>query len=786
MLFLQQAQALTIENLGGVTGTVIDKELQQPIPYASVTIKLKSDDTTVTGVVTDENGTFQIKNLEDNQYFLEVQFVGYSTFTKDFSISKGNRNIQFGTISLVENVTQLDDVELVAERSTIEQKIDRKVVNIGKDLTTAGASAADIMNNIPSVNLDQDGNLSLRGNQNVRVMVDGKLSNIPVAQLLKQLPSSAIKSIELITNPSAKYNPEGMSGIINIVLHKNANIGFNGTINAGVTQAIKTKFNGNIDLNYRNGKFNLYGNYGSNFGKYVNNGHIYRIDENSEQFFDFLNDNTSHLFKAGLDFYLNDNNTISFFTNQNIFDGKGNGNTQLLYYNDAANNYSQSFFNDNNNNSGQYNFDFKHNFKKEGHNLELEIDYNDFSSDENADFVFTGESGIPNYEDFVTTERDQTTINLDYVNPLNEKTKLELGTEARLYETNVDYNSTGFSYNANGELAPTPSTIFNYKMDIYSGYITYGQNFEKWSYQAGARVENVSVKADTNTVRAFTDKYTQIYPSAFVSYKPSDKNTYQVSFSRRVDRPGLQQVNPIREWSTPRISSYGNPELKPQFTNSIDLNYTRRLKAGSITGGIFYRQINDVINRAVLIDPLDENRQILTFDNFDDNNSYGIEISSNYKPLNWWNLNASLDFFSQEQKGLVGTEYVEVNNNAFNLRLNNNLTVTKKLTFSIFAFYRGPNKGLQFEPKAMYFINSGARYSFAEGKGTFSLNFNDVFNTMRFAFDASRPYPQTGEFNWESQSVYAGVSYRFGSGKNRALRRKNRDNNEKQGSSGIF
>tara|TARA_R110000796_G_scaffold104102_1_gene213813 strand:+ start:198087 stop:200537 length:2451 start_codon:yes stop_codon:yes gene_type:complete len=793
---------LSEEAIGSITGKIIDKTLEEPVAYAAIVIKSQDGSTIITGGITQENGSFEVKNIPEGIITFEVQFIGYKTYSRQVTISKDKRKVDLGVIILEDETQELSGVDVVAERTTIEQKIDRKVINVGKDLTTAGATAADIMNNLPSVNVDQQtGDLSLRGNSNVRVMVDGKLSNVPVAQLLRQIPSTSIKSIELITNPSAKYNPEGMSGIINIVLHKNANNGFNGTINTGLTVGEEAKFNSSIDLNYRNGKFNLYGNYGNNIGKYVNDGHIYRVDENSEQLFNFLNNNKSHLYKVGIDFYLNDYNTISFFTNQNSFNGKGQGLTDILYYNDASKNSNQIFNNFQDNLSEQYNFDYKLKFKKEGHSLELEADYNQFNEDEEAKFASGGNISFPNYTDNVDTNRKQTIINLDYVNPLDSISKLELGVEGRVFETKVDYASTGLSYNNSGNLVPTPDTDFVYGMDIYSAYATFGQNYKKWSYQAGLRVENVEVKADTNTVRAFTDKYTQLYPSAFLTYSPSEKNQYQLSVSRRVDRPGLQQVNPIREWSTPLISSFGNPSLVPQFTNSYELNYTRRLEKGSITTGIFYRQIKDEINRAVYVDRLDLNKLILTFDNFDNTSAYGMELSLNYKPLKWWNINGSFDIFSQTQRGITESlltdnssatlddiviEKVQVENTAWNLRMNNSLKATKNLTFQVFGFYRGKNQGIQLTAKPMYFVNTGARYSFAEGKGTFSLNFNDVFNTMRFAFEGDRPFVQNGQFNWESRTVYAGLSYMFGSSKNRAAQRKNRDSNTKENGGGIL
>ncbi|MBL7472729.1 TonB-dependent receptor domain-containing protein [Robertkochia sediminum] len=791
--------------IGIVSGKVIDQNAKNPIPYASVVIKSASDKSVLTGGITNEDGSFEIKKIEDGTHIFEIQFIGYTTYTKTITINRGNRRINMGTISLEENVTELEGVDVVAERSTIEQKIDRKVINIGKDLTTQGATAAEIMNNIPSVNVDQQtGALSLRGNSNVRVMVDGKLSNVPVAQLLRQIPSTSIKKIELITNPSAKYNPEGMSGLINIVLHKNANIGFNGNANIGLGYEIEAKFNGSLDLNYRQGKFNFYGSYGNNTSKNVNIGQIERLDDpasslNEQQFqyFYFLNNNKSNLYKFGLDFYLNEKNTISMFTNQNTFDGLGNADTDVVNSQDPGLNSTQLATFDDYNRTEQYNFVYKRDFAKEGHNLILEADYSNFDNTQDADFRTRGFSLVPDYMDFVGTQRDQSIVNLDYVNPLSEKSKLELGLESRIFETEVDYASTGFSFDGNGNLIPTPSTNFIYGMDIYSAYATFGQNFGKWSYQVGARVEDVSVIADTNGERTFTDDYFQVYPSAFVRFAPSEKNQYQVSYSRRVDRPGLQQVNPVREWSTPQLSSFGNQSLLPQFTNSFEVNYTHRMeKLGSISFGGFFRQINDEINRAVFVDRTDLTKQILTYENFADTEAYGVEINTNLNLTKWWSVNLSSEFFSQTQRGLterldpsivnptpddITTDAIQVENNILNLRMNNSFKATKKLSFNVFGLYRGRSATLQIEQRPLYFVNLGARHTFAQGKGSVSLNFNDIFNTAQWGFDTDRPYPQEGHFNWESRTIFVGMSYQFGSGKNRALRRKQRDSNTKSG-----
>ncbi|HEA29041.1 MAG TPA: TonB-dependent receptor [Leeuwenhoekiella sp.] len=792
------AQPAKTEATGSVIGKVIDKDLDEPIPYASVSINTAQD--VLSGTVTTDSGEFEITGLPDGNYTLKIQFMGYESFSKTIAINKAHRSLQLGIIPLKTLTAELDAVNIVAERTTIEQRIDRKVINVGKDLTTSGATASDIMNNVPSVSVDQQtGALSLRGNSNVQVMVDGKLSNIPPAQLLKQIPSTSIKKIELITNPSAKYNPDGMSGIINIVLYKSANIGFNGDISTGLSYDENPVFNSGINLNYRNGKLNVYTNYSNNFGKYHNPGNIYRPDENSDQILDFLSDEKSHLIKAGIDYYINDHHTLSFFVNRNSYNGFDEGNVDIIYP-DASRNLFQLFVNESANHSEQYNLDYKINFKKEDHSLELEIDQNNYKDGVTSSFDFSGRTPLRDYIDLIGTQRQRSTISLDYVNPLHDDAKLEFGAQAILFSTDVGYSSTGFSFNASGNLVPTRSTAFNYDRDIYALYATYGKNYEKWSYQMGIRAEQAEVVADTNAISAFKNDYLEFYPSAYVTFNPSEKNQYQVSYSRRVDRPGINQVNPIRKFSTPLITQYGNTDLTPQFTNSFEANYTRKLEKGSITGGIFYRVIEDQLNQAFFIDRFNLDRVILTYDNFDNTSSYGLELSSNYKPTAWWDFNASFDLYHQSQTGIseelnpnieqptaADIRLVErtIENTVYNVRMSNNFKLGEKLTLSAFGMYRGLNKGLQFTSKPMFMVNTGLRYEMWDGAGTVSLNYNDILNTMRSRFTGNYPYTQEGQFEWESNTIYLGINYRFGKTNFKAKKRKQRENNE-QSAGGVF
>ncbi|MCC1485131.1 outer membrane beta-barrel family protein [Winogradskyella immobilis] len=792
---------------GSISGRVMDAELNQPLPYVNVVIKDNAGKI-ITGGITSEDGKFKIEKVPEGTVSVEIQYIGYKTIAKSVTLAKGNYNPNIGDIMLTEDAESLDEVTVVAEVSTIQQKVDRKVINVGKDLTTSGPTASDIMNNIPSVNVDQQtGAIALRGNQNVQVMVDGKLSNIPAAQLLKQIPSTSIKQIELITNPSAKYNPEGMSGIINIILHKNTMVGFNGNFNVGLTREIEPKFNSSLDLNYRSGKFNFYGSYGNNISDNIQTVDLEQIDTGLNQSLNVLDDQNSHLFKVGVDYYINDKNTVSFFTNQNIFDGGAGVNTLLTFDNAPNNNQNQFINNENSNDSQQYNFNYKLDFDDEGHNIELEVDHNIFDSSIFSDNLFSGANTRPNFEENTGIDRNRTTINLDYVNPLSDKAKLELGLQARLFENTINYNSDARVRNEFGDFIPT-STAFDYTRDIFSAYASYGKALDKWSYQLGLRAEFVDVNAlaiDTDLINnsatdfPFENDYFQIYPSAFLTYNPSEKNSYQFSFSRRVDRPGVGQVNPIPEFNTALISQFGNPELEPQFTNSVEVNYTRKLKKGSLTGGVFYRLIEDEINQGVFVDRsnLGSGRVILTNDNFDNTSAYGIEISSNYRPTKWWSINASFDLFARQQTGIAETldqsitnptiddisiNETEVDNIIYNFRVFNNFRVNKSLSLSAFALYRGPDTGLNFEIDPIYFVNLGLRYNFLQDdRATFSLNFNNVFDTQEISIESRRPFRQNVEVDREFSTIFAGLSYRFGGGKYRAKSRKRRDNDEKSG-----
>ncbi|CAM1341391.1 TonB-dependent receptor domain-containing protein [Tenacibaculum aestuarii] len=787
---------------GIISGKVVDQTTKQPLPYVNIIIK-DAAKKIVTGGITDDAGLFSIKNIPEGNSFVEVQFIGYKTFSKPVSVSNKSNKIDLGVISLEEDSTTLDEVEVRAETSSVTQKVDRKVINVGKDLTSAGATASELLNNVQSVSVDsQSGNISLRGNENVRVLVDGKPTNIPASELLKQIPSSSIKSVELITNPSAKYNPEGMSGIINIILNKNANMGFNGSINTGVEAGHFVRYNASTNMNYKTGKVNFFGNYGYNGGERYNFGYVNRPGTNYQDFV-FTNDNESHLFKIGADIYLDDKNTLSLYTTQNWFTSDASGRAIITDNNGDLIEHSPNTQNNENHNQA-YNVNYKHEFAKEGHNIEFEANYSKNNAPNYLNNYFL-EGTQPDYFNDINNDRKSILVNLDYTNPISKNGKLELGLEYRVNSTdNINLTNQQIvleDINGNKTYRDVGDSYFTYDRDIYSAYVNYGHQFGKLSMQLGARFEQYKIEGNFTGLDVngdvkndkVTDDIFSVYPSAFFTYNPNEADQFQLSYSKRVDRPGIQQVNPIREWSTPLITSVGNPDLVPQFTNSVEFNYTRKIKGGSITLGSFYRNITDVINRATYMDSLDETntKQILTFANFDDTDAYGLEFSVNYKIAKWWRANASMDYYSQKQFGSTdfsdpNAPTLEVKTDIFNARISNSFTVSKKLRLQLFAMYRGPREDIQWDVDPMKMVNIGANYTILKGKGNINLRVNDIFNDMRFKFNSERPFVQNGRFKWESRTAYIGFNYNFGGGKNKARARKQRDNNENQGGGGFL
>lgn len=770
------------KQMGSITGNVKDGESNKPLPFVTVSLKITDSLNFLTGQITNEEGVFDLSDIPFGSYIIDFQFVGFKKVIKEVSIITKDK-VNLGEIVMLDDVEILNEVEVTTERSTIEQKVDRRVINIGKDLATVGPTAADLMVNLPSINVDQNGTISMRGNDNVIVLVDGKPTNQSASQLLQQIPSGSIKSIELITNPSAKYVPEGMSGIINIILHKRSNLGFNGIVTGGLTIGHKLRNNSSVDLNYKAGNANFFLNYANTDGPLPTEGTINRTEEPSDEKWFALNDRTSHLIKAGLDVDISQKTTVSFYSIFNAFQNGAFRSTDIIFPNAGLENFGQEYRSEVDNSTTTFNFDIKN---KLGSNstLEFEVDFSQLNGDERADFEFYGTAfAIDQAAEQISTHRKNSTINLDYETNFSSNIKLEVGLEARLQNVDNLYNTSNPNF-----LGGT----YDLNRDIYSAYVNYSQKIDKWSYQIGARFEAFDQQSlfneNGNDPAQFNDLIRTIYPSAFLSYIPNpetQRDAFNFIVSRRVDRPNLNQLNPMRAWSSARITNVGNPSLFPQFTNSAEVNYTRQFKKGSVTAGIFYRKIFDEITRFGFNDPSNPSNILFSYENYQNNNAFGVEFSSNIQITDKWSLNSSFDLYSQTQKGVAQDVFREVRNVIYNFRMNHSYKINKNLILQLIGLYRGANTNLQYRMLSFYFLNAGARYQVFKGKGTLSLTVNDFFHTQRFAFKGERPVVQNGNYQWDSQTFFVGYTHNFGKGKKQKPKRRMRDNNEKK-SSGEF
>ncbi|WP_440121238.1 TonB-dependent receptor domain-containing protein [Tenacibaculum sp. Ill] len=767
-----------------LTGIVLDKKNNQPLPFVTITCKNTSNQI-LTGSISDEKGNFKIEKLPKESLLLTFQFIGYKTFEKKVDLKEHSK---IETVFLEENTTQLDEVEIQGETSTIIQKIDRKVINVGNDLTAAGATSLEMLENIPSVDINQlSGTISLRGNENVRVLVNGKPSNINTAQLLKQIPSNSVKSVEIITNPSAKHTPEGMSGIINLILKKNTKIGFNGSLITGIKQSRNTRPDITLTTNYKTGITNFYLNYNTSWGDYETFNDLERNDINLTQDFDFLNNSKNHNIKFGVDIDVTSKSILSMYTSLN-FDNNSLATNTLIHENNSLV-FNNKSFSDYNQKDKTYNIDYVYNFDDKGQNLEVEFNH---SITKNPEETINKELVNPNSKEYNYTNDIKDTrklwlLNIDYIKPIKSG-KLEFGVEFRKQDFYNLILTDREHINDSASLELVGNTTLNYDKGIYSGYLNFNKEFKKISIQAGIRLEQFNLDAlFSNTQQGNTSLKNNLfswYPSASVLYSFTEKDKLQFAYSRRIDRPSAYQVTPIQEWFSPLTISKGNLNLQPQFTNSLELNYTKTITKGYVSFGTFYRRTNNKIGRLLQQDEQNPDRIITSFTNYDYADSYGVELSASLKPIKWWTLNPSFETYIQDSQGVLNGNFETVKNTLVKGRISNSFKASKKLSFQLSCIFRGKSENIQYTVQPYTMINAAARLKIINGKGSITLRGTDIFNNVNFDYRSNNPFMQKGKYTLENNSVYLGFSYNFGSGKNKSKSRKYRDSNESQG--GMF
>ncbi|SEW38507.1 outer membrane beta-barrel family protein [Chitinophaga arvensicola] len=803
--------------IGHLYGKLVDAKTGKGIEYASVTLLRQKDSSLVTGMLTKSNGDFSLENLPFGPVILRVNFMGYTSMQKKVLITPQTTDQDLGNIKMQQNVKTLQSVEITGQKSAFAMGIDKKIFNVDRNLSSVGGTAQDVLKSVPSVNVDLDGNVTVR-NASPNIFVDGKPSTLT----LDQIPADAIESIELVTNPSAKYDAEGMSGILNIVLKKNRKAGFNGAVNAGIGTG--NKYNGGGNINIRQGKFNVFANYNINANQNWADGTTsrsnFRNGTKSDTSYLFQNSNSTSkpLFqfgRFGLDYMLDNRNTISL--SQNIVAGDFKNNEDLLStFSDKTHAVTGLSNRLNNNDFSFRNYttalSFKHTFAKPNQEWTADVNYNKSNNSRNGDYITQAQNalGQPLGQSLLqnnTTSGKTTfvTFQTDYTNPIGKNGKLEVGAKATLRDYTSLYNvydkdtiSGAFVNN------PLLSNNYKYNEEIYAGYANFANTIGNFGYQAGLRVEQyVYAGENGGTKYKPTKAVPGLYPSLFLSQKLKHDQELQLNYSRRVNRPNFFQLIPYRDYSDPQNQREGNPNLKPEYTNSFEFSYVKNWGNNNFLGSVYFRNTNNMIS--TISTPIGADTLLTQFINANRSNSYGAELTMKNQIVKGWDLTSNVNFYQTDMK--VNANGQNYDNNGFSwfAKINSETKLPANFTVQVNATYQAPTIALPASSggggrggggggfnqipssalgtiKGFSTVDVAVKKDFLKSKAaSVTLSLSDIFNTRQYELNQASPeFAQDYIRKRESRVLKLNFSYRFGKFDASLFKKKKRDSGNDQ------
>lgn len=776
---------LLMAQSGTITGLIID-ESETPIEFATVSIFNQEDSTLVSGGISNGQGIYKIEKVPHGKFYIKYSFIGLTDFYKE-NIILEKRELKIPTVTLSANEKVLKEMVITGNKEVFKTEIDKRIFDVSESTLAEGGSAVDILETIPSVSVDIDGNIEFRGSGGVIILIDGRpsgLSGEDRNSILSEIPASAIESIEFITNPSSKYDAEGMAGIINIKLKKNKLIGYNG--NTSVSVGTRDKYNASLGLNFRNEKFNVFANYSYRYEDKLRDGFNNRVNDLSgERIFlnqdrDGLNNSQSHILRTGADFFLNDNNTIGFAITYNNSDNKRredlffetlNQNQTLLTAFDRNN----IRYNDRQTLEGvvSYNKTFK---EQKGRELSASISLSKNTRDDlyelREELNFPIEEMGLQQNNLRETFQDIIVAQVDYVHPINKKSKVETGLKTTIRDLDGDFVFDEFDEITGGfEENLLLRNTFGFQEQVHAAYGNFGQQIDKFGYQVGLRAEQTFMSTEQRTTsEKFTNNYFDLFPSVFVTYNLKSKNQLQLNYSKRINRPSAYALNPFIDFSDPLNLSAGNPKLRPEYTDAYEGSYLRTWEKFFLTSSLYYRKTNDVIQRVTFVDA--NNVALRTRENIASRENYGFEFIARNTINNWWNVTTTLNLY---RNVIIGDVPGTFNNDNFTWSLNvmTNASIPKIAQIQVMGSYMGPRATAQGLIKPIYFMNIGLKREILNDKGTISVNLTDVFNTRRFRMDVEGPgFEQEMLWNWETQVLTATFTYKFGNLQTKESRQK--------------
>jgi outer membrane receptor protein involved in Fe transport len=731
-----------------INGSVIDGNTKI-IESATITL-LRAKDSSIAKIgASDKAGNFSFENIADGKYLVSITAVAHQTAYSDlFEVNAANSSITLKTIRLVPQSKSLGTVTVTAKKPLIEQKAGMTVLNVEASPTNTGLNALELLEKSPGVTVDNDGNISLKGKQGVLVLIDGKptyMSAADLAAFLKNMQSSNLEQIEIMTNPPAKYDAAGNSGIINIKTKKGNIKGMNGTANLGYTQGYYARYNGGANINYRNNKLNLFGGFNGGTYEGYNNMTIerkfYETDKtlagSGDQFSNRHFKGNYQSAKAGMDYYFSKKDVAGFVVN-GFFGDNHQPQQTISNVRDAAGDILYKLGSIANNSSIYTNIsangNYKHTFDSTGRELSADIDYAYYNNKGNNNLI-TQSYDANNVKDgspvslagHIPSHINIYSGKLDYVHPFRNGIKLETGLKTSYVQT--DNQVTYLRDNGTGWMQDDRSNHFIYKENINAIYAIFSKKMKKWDLTAGLRLENTIAKGhQLKNDSSFKRNYTNLFPNVGLGYSVNDKNQINFSYSRRVSRPDYEDLNPFIYFIDSLTYGQGNPYLLPQFTNNFELSHTYNK---FLTTTINYTQTNDIITQLLKQDAA-KKTTYQTTENLSSLKQIGLSVMANMPVSKWWNLNLYTNVYNNHYKGIYGTEPIDVQVTSFTGNITNSFTMGKGWSAEVSGWFRSKGAEGLLIAENMGGANSAISKQILKKKGTIKMGVNDIFNTQQF------------------------------------------------------
>jgi iron complex outermembrane recepter protein len=776
-LLLTCSVATAMAQAGKVSGRLTDNQ-KKPVPFATITL-LRSDSSVAGGFLTEEDGKFLIETQGLGNYILRVSGIGMKTRTvNNISLTAEQPEKNLGDVTVSMTAQSLKEVEITGEKAMMEMSIDKKVFNVDKNITTAGGSASDVLQNVPSISVDVDGSVSLRGKSGALILIDGKPATLlggDAASALQSLPAASVQSVEVITNPSAKYDAQGVTGIINIITKRDKKFGLNGSVTAGA--GTRDKYNGSLNLNIKNKSWNIFLNSSFRQNRNYNRTTTDRQNFNNSSTYNTYEDNTrtfgGSFNSLGAEYMINEKNSITLTQNINRMTWGGKGYSIYSIYSSPEHKESvqrRSTYNLGGPLSSSTSLDYKHKFK-ERQEITANATYATTWVTREQEYetnVYDGVGGLKSgpVKQHAPGRGGNSSLNAqtDFTTPfLTAKGKLDAGLKTQLFSFN-SANTPTIDSGTGAQVDYVLLNNYDYTQETHAAYTSYSDQKGKWSYQGGLRLEYALYEGTAYSLKGkrYSNEFLNLFPSAFVSYKMPKDQTMNLNYSRRINRPGFMQLMPYVDLSNPQDTNIGNPNLIPEFIHNTELSYNRSFKKGhNFIASVYYQQTQNMIERYRRF--YADGTTFTQPQNLNSGTTYGLEMIGKAQLNKIWDATLSVNLFQNEIKGINIDP--SLNNSGFSwfAKGNTNIKLPAGFSVQLNGNYEAPKIAGQGRLKEVYWVDAAVKKNLLKNKATLTANVSDIFNTRKYTTIYEYPsYVQSMYRDRETRIGNISFTYRFG------------------------